>query len=85
MLKNTHRLLTRRHLISGSTSLAATGMVLGLPQLSLAKAPLLNTSAPAFYRFKLGAIEATVISDGPLNFPDAGKIFTRAPDAEIRK
>lgn len=85
MLTKTHRLLTRRHLISGSTSLAATGMVLGLPELSLAKAPLLNTSAPAFYRFKLGSIEATVISDGPLNFPDAGKIFTRAPDAEIRK
>jgi glyoxylase-like metal-dependent hydrolase (beta-lactamase superfamily II) len=85
MLKKTHSLFTRRHLISGSTSLAATGMVLGFPEPSLAKAPFLNTSAPAFYRFKLGAIEATVISDGPLNFPDAGRIFTRAPDAEIRK
>ena len=85
MQKKADGLLTRRQLIAGSTSLAATGLFLGLPELALGKAPLLNTSAPAFYRFKLGSIEATVISDGPLNFPDAGKIFTRAPDAEIRK
>ena len=26
-----------------------------------------NTQAPAFYRFKIGSFEATVISDGPLD------------------
>ena len=34
---------------------------------AFAKAPLLNTQAPGFYRFKIGAIEATVVSDGPLD------------------
>jgi glyoxylase-like metal-dependent hydrolase (beta-lactamase superfamily II) len=34
----------------------------------LAKAPVQNTQAPAFYRFKIGSIEATVVSDGPLQF-----------------
>lgn len=75
-------LLTRRQLMAGSASFGAAGL---LPATGFAKAPLLNNLAPAFYRFKIGSIEATVISDGPLNFPDAGKIFTRAPDAEIRK
>ena len=28
---------------------------------------MLNTQAPGFYRFKIGAIEATVVSDGPLD------------------
>jgi len=74
--------LTRRQLVAGSSAL---GLMAGLPANGFAKAPLLNNLAPAFYRFKIGSIEATVISDGPLNFPDAGKIFTRAPDADIRK
>ncbi len=74
--------ISRRRLLAGA--LAAAGTV-GLPGASFARAPLLNTLAPAFYRVKHGTMEATVISDGPLNFPDAGKIFLRAPDADIRK
>ena len=31
-----------------------------------AKAPILNNQVPYWYRFKIGSIEATVISDGPL-------------------
>jgi glyoxylase-like metal-dependent hydrolase (beta-lactamase superfamily II) len=31
------------------------------------RAPMQNTQAPAFYRFKVGAIEATVVSDGSLS------------------
>ena len=82
MLNGYNSALTRRQLMAGSASFGAAGL---LPATGFAKAPLLNNLAPAFYRFKIGSIEATVISDGPLNFPDAGKIFTRAPDAEIRK
>jgi hypothetical protein len=40
-----------------------------------AKAPPLNTPAPAFYRFKLGSIEATVVSDGPLSIGDPKNTF----------
>src|SRR5262249_18375677 len=31
------------------------------------QAPMANTLAPAFYRFKLGGFEATIVSDGPLH------------------
>src|SRR5262249_3861601 len=37
--------------------------------------------APAFYRFKLGTIEATVVSDGPLSIGDPKNTF-RGPTAE---
>ena len=42
---------------------------------------MLNTPAPAFYRFKLGSIEATVVSDGPLSIGDPKNTF-RGPTAE---
>src|SRR5262245_48395666 len=42
---------------------------------------MLNAPAPAFYRFKLGTIEATVVSDGPLSIGDPKNTF-RGPTAE---
>jgi glyoxylase-like metal-dependent hydrolase (beta-lactamase superfamily II) len=50
--------VSRRALLSGAAALTATS--------AFAKAPMTNKPAPAFYRFKLGAFEVTVISDGPL-------------------
>jgi glyoxylase-like metal-dependent hydrolase (beta-lactamase superfamily II) len=58
--------LSRRQWLAGA---AATGAVsvAGLDlSPALAKAPKQNVQAPAFYRFRLGDFEATVISDGPL-------------------
>ena len=52
---------SRRDLLLG----AAAG-ALAMPRWAGAKAPLLNTQVPAYYRFKLGAFELTVVSDGPL-------------------
>lgn len=75
--------LNRRDVLAGAVALAA-GSALGGAS-AVAKAPLLNTLAPAFYRFKHGSMEATVISDGPLHFPESTKIFLKAPDDEIRK
>jgi hypothetical protein len=57
--------LSRRRLLAG-VSAAVAGLV-GSAPIALAKAPLQNTQAPAFYRFKIGSIEATAISDGPLS------------------
>jgi hypothetical protein len=53
---------SRRDLLLGTAAGA-----LAMPRLSVAKAPLLNTQVPAYYRFKLGALELTVVSDGPLS------------------
>jgi glyoxylase-like metal-dependent hydrolase (beta-lactamase superfamily II) len=62
---------TRRELLAG----AAVGLTCAaLPRVASAKAPMANTQAPGFYRFKVGSFEATVVSDGPLHMgePAAG-------------
>lgn len=59
---STHLHFSRRSLLAGST---VAGLASAVP--ALAKAPLLNAQAPSVYRFKIGAIEATAISDGPLS------------------
>jgi glyoxylase-like metal-dependent hydrolase (beta-lactamase superfamily II) len=54
---------SRRHLLAGASATAAAQLVSSaLP--AAAKGPLLKTQAPAFYRFNVGGIEATVVSDG---------------------
>jgi hypothetical protein len=73
-------LLSRRRLLAGASATAALG-VLGNGSVAQAKAPMLNAPAPAFYRFKLGSIEATVVSDGPLSIGDPKNTF-RGPTAE---
>jgi glyoxylase-like metal-dependent hydrolase (beta-lactamase superfamily II) len=65
--------MSRRQLLSGA---AATGLA-GIASPALAKAPMANTQAPSFYRFKVGAFELTVVSDGPLQMgPPQPNIFT---------
>src|SRR5205823_13060073 len=59
--------LSRRGLLAGSAATAAAAMAGTVPGgTAWAKAPMTNTQAPYFYRFKIGSIEATVVSDGPL-------------------
>lgn len=59
--------LSRRRLLAGAGGTAAAAFV-GRASIApvLAKAPMQGTQAPAFYRFKFGSIEATLVSDGPL-------------------
>jgi glyoxylase-like metal-dependent hydrolase (beta-lactamase superfamily II) len=71
--------LSRRGLLTGASATAAAGLLGTSP--AQAKAPLLNAPAPAFYRFKLGTIEATVVSDGPLSIGDPKNTF-RGPTAD---
>jgi len=72
--------LSRRRLLAGASATAAAGLFAGTSQ-AQAKAPMLNAPAPAFYRFKLGTIEATVVSDGPLAIGEPKNTF-RGPTAE---
>ena len=75
--------LSRRDLLAG---LSVVGLYAACVP-ALAKAPLLNTPAPNFYRFKIGAIEATVVSDGPLDLgapqPDIFKGVSKDEFAKI--
>jgi len=72
--------LSRRRLLAGASASTALGLF-GGTSVTQAKAPMLNAPAPAFYRFKLGTIEATVVSDGPLSIGDPKNTF-RGPTAE---
>jgi hypothetical protein len=72
-------MLDRRMLLrSGSAAVGATA----LAPAALARAPQPGKPAqPGFYRFKLGAIEITVVSDGTLVFPAETLWGDRAEDA----
>ena len=59
----TDMILSRRQLLAGASATTAAQLVSSaLP--AAAKAPPLKSQAPAFYRFNIGGIEATVVSDG---------------------
>jgi glyoxylase-like metal-dependent hydrolase (beta-lactamase superfamily II) len=70
--------LSRRDLLKVS----AAGLAAAMPLPALAAAPMRNTQAPAFYRFKIGNFEATAISDGPLDLgePKPGMFGGVAPE-----
>src|SRR5689334_3413395 len=59
--------LTRRHVLTGAAGIAAAPL---LPAISAdAAAPLADKQAPSFYRYKVGDIQVTVVSDGVNTFP----------------
>jgi glyoxylase-like metal-dependent hydrolase (beta-lactamase superfamily II) len=74
--------LSRRALIAGTS---ATALVGGWPlEAALAKAPMRNMPAPGFYRFKVGAFEVSVVSDGPLNLgPPSADLFKGLSNDEV--
>ena len=56
-------LLDRRSVLAAGAALAAAPLIAGRFAPAQAKAPLLGSSQPAVYRFKLGDFEITMISD----------------------
>jgi glyoxylase-like metal-dependent hydrolase (beta-lactamase superfamily II) len=76
--------LSRRHVLMGASAAGALG-TFGPLGSALAKAPMLNTQAPYFYRFKVGDFEATVASDGQLPLGDPHKNYLGLGDAEVDK
>jgi glyoxylase-like metal-dependent hydrolase (beta-lactamase superfamily II) len=74
--------LSRRRLLQAGSATVAAGIV-GAATPALAKAPLLGTQVPYFYRFKLGNAEATIVSDGPLPLGDPHKNFLGLTTAEM--
>ena len=72
-------MLNRRTLLRAGSAAVGTA-ALAAP--ALAHAPEAGKKAqPGFYRFKLGAIEITVVSDGMLAFPAETLWGDRAEDA----
>jgi hypothetical protein len=76
-------IVSRRSLLAGASAAAALAAMPGSVP-ALAKAPLKNTQAPAFHRFRIGEFEATVVSDGPLALgPPSGDVFTGVSKEEM--
>jgi glyoxylase-like metal-dependent hydrolase (beta-lactamase superfamily II) len=74
--------LSRRRLLQGGSAIVAAGFA-SAP--AFAKAPMIGTQAPYFYRFKLGNAEATVVSDGPLPLGDPTQAFLGLSKEEIAR
>src|SRR6202790_5611575 len=76
-------MLDRRTLLrAGSAAVAVGAAALASTAPALARAPQVGKQAqPSFYRFKLGTIEITVVSDGTLAFPAETLWGDRAEDA----
>ena len=76
-------MLDRRTLLrAGSAAVGAAALAPTAP--ALAHAPQAGKRAqPSFYRFKLGTIEITVVSDGTLAFPAETLWGDRAADARV--
>src|SRR5262245_3420507 len=76
--------LSRRQLIKAGSAPAWAALATPLGA-AHAKAPMLGTQAPYFYRFKLGNAEATVVSDGPLPLGDPRKNYVGLTPTETEK
>ncbi|MBE9606366.1 MBL fold metallo-hydrolase [Acetobacteraceae bacterium H6797] len=76
--------MDRRGLLRAVTGAAGGAALLSAPRLAQAAAPFQNNIPPAWYRFKHGAYEVTVISDGRLPLGKPEPAFPASPPSEIR-
>ena len=73
--------LTRRHVFAGAAMVAAAPLLPSKP--AEAAAPPADKQAPSFYRYKVGDILVTVVSDGRSTFPLEESLVTNAKKAEV--
>jgi hypothetical protein len=72
--------LTRRHALAGAAAVAATPLLSPMP--ARAAAPVADKQAPSFYRYKVGDIQVTVVSDGRNTFPLEDSFVSNAKKEE---
>lgn len=75
--------LSRRDFLVGAAALS--GAVALAPSLARAAAPPTGTAAPAWYRFRIGDFEASVVSDGPLALGPPGDAFKGVSEEELKQ
>jgi glyoxylase-like metal-dependent hydrolase (beta-lactamase superfamily II) len=73
--------LTRRHALAGAAAIAAAPLLPSMP--AKAAAPVADKQAPSFYRYKVGDIQVTVVSDGRFTFPLQDTFITNAKKEEV--
>ena len=78
--------LSRRHLLTGAVAAGATTALTPLAtSTTQAAAPSAGAQAPGFYRYKVGAFEVNVVTDGANTFPLPDKFVQNHPKAEVEK
>jgi glyoxylase-like metal-dependent hydrolase (beta-lactamase superfamily II) len=87
MIVNRQPLLSRRGLLHGAAALGAAGYMAGAfqPTAAFAKAPMASAQAPYWYRFKVGALEVTMVSDGILPLGEPSGSFLGVTKDEVGK
>src|SRR6266481_8999551 len=73
--------LTRRHALASAAAIAATPLLPSVPV--RAAAPVADKQAPSFYRYKVGDIQVTVVSDGRFTFPLEDNFILNAKKEEV--
>lgn len=73
--------LTRRHVFAGAAMVAAAPLLPSQP--AAAAAPPADKQAPSFYRYKVGDILVTVVSDGRNTYPLEESLITNVKKAEV--
>ncbi|MDI4233340.1 MBL fold metallo-hydrolase [Bradyrhizobium sp. Arg237L] len=73
--------ITRRHALAGAAAIAAAPLLPNIP--AQAAAPLADKQAPSFYRYKVGDIQVTVVSDGKNVFKLEDSFITNAKKEEV--
>lgn len=74
--------ISRRGWLAGAAALSGTAAL--TPNLARAAAPPIGTAAPAWYRFRIGDFEASVVSDGPLALGPPGDAFKGVSEEELK-
>ncbi|MCA6107900.1 MBL fold metallo-hydrolase [Bradyrhizobium cenepequi] len=73
--------ITRRHALAGAAAIAAVPLLPNIP--AQAAAPLAERQAPSYYRYKVGDIQVTVVSDGKNVFKLEDSFITNAKKEEV--
>jgi glyoxylase-like metal-dependent hydrolase (beta-lactamase superfamily II) len=78
-------MISRRQALMGAAALGAGSAIgVGIPE-ARARAPFSRVQAPGFYRFAIGAFQATVVSDGPLPLGKPSDTMKGMAEADIAK
>jgi glyoxylase-like metal-dependent hydrolase (beta-lactamase superfamily II) len=77
--------MNRRAFVMSSAAgvLSSAALLAFKPGAADAKEAMIGNKAPAWYRFKLGDFEATVVSDGTLNLGPAAGLYPKTPKETV--
>jgi glyoxylase-like metal-dependent hydrolase (beta-lactamase superfamily II) len=73
--------ISRRDALTGAAAVAAAPLLASTR--ARAAAPVADKQAPSFYRYKVGDIQVTVVSDGTNTFPLADSFVSNAKKDEV--